>query len=151
MIPLVSPSLSHAAEVVGHRHRGGDAAPEAEPATTAASSEPVQPAWEAADGGGLLHGEALHGERNRPSLSGLQTVLNMAVGSAVALTSLPWSSLHHESEIEIVLQYKTRNKYGCFVVYDLSQFCLLVPVKGQRQRARDRGAARREDLSRIEN
>ena len=49
---------------------------------------PVQPARQAADGGGLLHGEALHaGERAVSSLSELQTVLNMAIASVVALKS----------------------------------------------------------------
>ena len=114
-------SLSHAAEVVGHRHRGGDATSEAaETAAPAASAtEPVQPARQAAGVGGLLHGEALHGEPH----SEPQIVLNMAVASVVALTSSQSRSnvaLASESEMmnEMVEDFVS-------FVYCLSQFCRL--------------------------
>ena len=71
-------SLSRAAEVVGHGHRGGNAAAEA-----AAAAEPVQPARQTADGGGLLHGEALHATA---ALSALQSL------AEVSITSLSSSS-----------------------------------------------------------
>ena len=90
-------SLSHAAEVVGHGHRGGDAPSEAaESAAPAASAaEPVQPARQAADSGVLLYGEALHGELWAETP--LHSVLNMAFASVVALTS---SSLNSEMNNE---------------------------------------------------